>query len=276
MTAAARCLLYRTAIQTGLRSDELRGLTRGSFELAVVPAFVKVASGQTKNRQTAHQYLDADLVRDLVAYMATKTPQASVFTMPAETDVADMLRADLADARKLWLSEVRRDAQELAKREQSDFLKPQSDRKEVLDFHALRHTCGAWLAIQGVQAKVIQSVMRHSTITLTLDTYGHLIEGAEAAAVNQAASMTAMPEMLRATGTGGELANNVLTNVVRSGCVVGAPGCEEGTETDLLGKQKNPGKTRVKCESVRLNATSCDSTPARTRTLDPLIKSQLL
>lgn len=129
-----------------------------------------------------------------------------------------MLQADVEAARALWLAEVKRDPDERARREASDFLKPTSDAGEQLDFHALRHTCGAWLAIRGVQPKVIQSVMRHSTITLTLDTYGHLVEGAEAAAISQTAGLLAVPELLRATGTGGELANNVLTNAVRGGC----------------------------------------------------------
>jgi len=43
------------------------------------------------------------------------------------------------------------------------------------DFHALRHTCGEWLALAGVHPKVIQEVMRHYTITLTMDAYGHLL-----------------------------------------------------------------------------------------------------
>jgi len=59
------------------------------------------------------------------------------------------------------------------------------------------------VALRGVQPKVIQSVTRHSTITLTLDTYGHLIQGAEAAAVASTADMTSVGEVLAATGTDG-------------------------------------------------------------------------
>jgi len=54
---------------------------------------------------------------------------------------------------------------------------------EELDFHALRHTCGAWLAMAGVHPKVVRTVMRHSTITLTMDTYGQLFPGDESQAV---------------------------------------------------------------------------------------------
>lgn len=65
------------------------------------------------------------------------------------------------------------------KKAAADFLLPANALGHELDFHSLRHTCGAWLAIAGVNVKVIQSVMRHSSITLTLDTYGHLMPGAE-------------------------------------------------------------------------------------------------
>mgnify|MGYP001189857417 CR=1 FL=1 len=58
--------------------------------------------------------------------------------------------------------------------ELSDFLLPKSHDGAVMDFHCLRHTCGAWLAITGTQPKVVQQVMRHASITTTMDTYGHL------------------------------------------------------------------------------------------------------
>ena len=35
----------------------------------------------------------------------------------------------------------------------------------------------------GAHPKVVQTVMRHSSITLTMDTYGHLFPGQEADAV---------------------------------------------------------------------------------------------
>lgn len=38
--------------------------------------------------------------------------------------------------------------------------------------------------LSGVNVKIVQVVMRHSTIKLTLDTYGHLLPGQEAEAVH--------------------------------------------------------------------------------------------
>jgi hypothetical protein len=60
--------------------------------------------------------------------------------------------------------------------------------------HVLRR-CGAWLVLASVSLNVVQKVMRHSTITLTIDTYGHMLPGAEADAVDNLAEFFALPEI---------------------------------------------------------------------------------
>jgi integrase len=42
-------------------------------------------------------------------------------------------------------------------------------------FHDLRHTAATLLLSQGVHVKLVSEMLGHSTITLTLDTYSHLI-----------------------------------------------------------------------------------------------------
>ena len=49
--------------------------------------------------------------------------------------------------------------------------------------------------LAGASLNVVQSVMRHSTITLTIDTYGHMMPGAEAAAVDGLAGFFSTPEL---------------------------------------------------------------------------------
>ena len=46
-------------------------------------------------------------------------------------------------------------------------------------FHALRHFYASWLINQGFKPKHIQTLMGHSSITLTFDTYGHLFPSEE-------------------------------------------------------------------------------------------------
>ena len=41
--------------------------------------------------------------------------------------------------------------------------------------HDLRHTCATLLLAQGVHPKVVQEILGHSQITLTLDTYSTVL-----------------------------------------------------------------------------------------------------
>jgi integrase len=43
-------------------------------------------------------------------------------------------------------------------------------------FHDLRRSAASILIAQGVHPKAIQELLRHSSIQLTMDTYGHLFE----------------------------------------------------------------------------------------------------
>jgi len=51
-------------------------------------------------------------------------------------------------------------------------------------FHDLRHACASLLLAQGVPARVVMETLGHSEISLTLNTYSHVLPalGREAAA----------------------------------------------------------------------------------------------
>jgi integrase len=42
--------------------------------------------------------------------------------------------------------------------------------------HRFRHSFGSNLIRAGVNIKIVQTLMRHESITLTLDTYGHILD----------------------------------------------------------------------------------------------------
>ena len=44
-------------------------------------------------------------------------------------------------------------------------------------FHDLRHTCATLLLSRGVHAKLVQELLGHATIAVTLDTYSHVLPG---------------------------------------------------------------------------------------------------
>ena len=140
----------------------------------------------------------AHLLRD---HVATKAHGAPVFAMPHKCSVSRRFHTDLADAHKAWLNAARGADQRLC-RDQSDFLLQRNHDGETADFHSLRHSCGAWLAMNGAHAKTVQTIMRHSSITLTMDTYGHLFPGQDADAVAKMPSLFGDDvQALKATGT---------------------------------------------------------------------------
>lgn len=57
------------------------------------------------------------------------------------------------------------------------------DSGRYADFHSLRHSTGSLLAAAGVHPRVIQSIMRHSDINLTMSRYTHIFREQEAEAV---------------------------------------------------------------------------------------------
>ena len=191
-----RLLLYQLAIQTGLRANEIHGLTRGKLVLSDKAPHVLCKPAGRKNKKPAKQYIDTQLASELKLHISTKHPKASVFGMGSKEELSRTLEADLSLARSLWVRSLR--GEEKLEAESSDFLNRENHEGEVLVFHSLRHTCGAWLARQGEHPKTIQAVMRHGTITLTMDAYGHLFPGQAEDAVGRIASV--MGEKAAKTG----------------------------------------------------------------------------
>ena len=184
MSGLERALLYSLAIQTGFRSGECRSLTRGSLFLTGSKPYVMADAKDTKNGKRAKQYIQRELAIELLNVTRSMLAGASVFAMPHESTVVDMVREDLHRARLAWLNTFA-DPQQKQEAANGDFLSALDSEGKCIDFHALRHTCGTWLAQAGVDIKTVQSIMRHSTIVLTMDRYGHLYDGAEADAVGK-------------------------------------------------------------------------------------------
>ena len=44
-----------------------------------------------------------------------------------------------------------------------------------LRFHDLRHSCASLLVAQGVHPRIVMEILGHSTITLTMNTYSHVL-----------------------------------------------------------------------------------------------------
>lgn len=148
MTGADRAMLYRVAVNTGFRASELASLTPESLGLDNGRPMVTVEAGYSKHRAQDVQPIRPDLASILRVWLADKQPGERVFALRTDK-AAKMMRADLAAA-------------EIPYRDSAGL---------VADFHSLRHSAGTWLKDARVHPKVIQTFMRHSRITLTMDRY---------------------------------------------------------------------------------------------------------
>lgn len=160
MPGAERSLLYRLCLETGLRRNEVITLERRALNLEVTPSTIWVQSQYAKNRKDAYLPLREETAAALRQHVAKMLPGARVFGMAANHRTADMLREDLAAAKVEAENEDGR-----------------------LDFHSLRHSMVTRLARSGVHPKVAQTLARHSTISLTLDCYTHVMQDEQVRAV---------------------------------------------------------------------------------------------
>jgi len=69
---------------------------------------------------------------------------------------------------------------------QRQFLKMQGEAGlPHMRVHDLRHTAATLLLAAGVHVKVVAEMLGHSTVKMTLDTYGHAVPGLTEAAANR-------------------------------------------------------------------------------------------
>ncbi len=181
MTGHERALLYRLCIETGLRRNEVRSLRVSSFTLEGDAPLLRLSASASKRRKDDVILLRPSLARALEPFLRGRKAWESAFHIPKGWRSALMISADLATAK------ITRDAEE---------------GTDVLDFHSLRHTFVSLLNRARVGAKVMQSLARHSTPTLTLGVYSHLAGDEDRRALDLLPDFTTTPA-LAATGTMG-------------------------------------------------------------------------
>lgn len=194
MEGPERALLYQLALESGLRSGELRSLQVRSFDLEIGTVVVKAA--YSKHRRDDELPLKPDTVEELKVFFAGKLPMARAFNMPPENQVVKMLRANLVGANIPYVDESGRYA----------------------DFHSLRHTTGSFLAACGVHPKVAQVIMRHSKIDLTMSRYTHVFKGQESEAVAGLPDLSLPSSKQKAAATGTEGAEKNLASCLALCC----------------------------------------------------------
>jgi Phage integrase family len=249
MPSQERHWLYRIALETALRSSELRALVRANFELDGEEPLVWLAGDNTKNNKPAELPLRAETVESLRGYLAGKHPDARAFpNMPPVYDVAHMLREDLIAAGV-------------------DF---ENDAGRV-DFHSLRGTCLSWLADAGTPFKVLQDFARHSTPTLTMNIYARTLRGSFAGAAARLPDLSSTGfAAVRATGTDDMAASKTTPRTTPNGSQKRAIACntlngKSGSVTHPVTCQKgckNRGMRRTELQEKDSHQSDSNRRPA--------------
>ena len=150
------------AVESGLRRGELRSLTVASVDLKGLRIFVKGGpDGATKNKDEATQYITPETGELLREYIKGKMPNVPL-SPTIHHRSGKMVRQDCEAAGI-----------------------EAENHKGKLGLHSLRHTCGSYLLAHGVHPKEVQEIMRHKDYGLTMNRYGHSLDGYKRQAVNK-------------------------------------------------------------------------------------------
>jgi integrase len=166
LTRDERTLLYRFAFETGIRPGEIRQLRVGAFQLDAERPTVTAAAATNKRRKIHIQVLRPEMAAELKQRFASKMAAAIAFKMGSEYHQSEMLRDDLADARKAWISEAP-EGPARDERIKSDFLATVNHAGERAVFYSCRHAHGTALAEVGVPEKDIALSMHHASRATT-------------------------------------------------------------------------------------------------------------
>ncbi len=163
--------LFLCAVRTGLRQSELIGLHQGDIDFK--GGFIEVRRAVVRGRLTdtkSHKIRRVDhtpqLAHVLQKHFETRRLESAMQGEKAEHEEPEW--AFQTPSRTRWDESYLRKAFHRC-------LKQAGIRQ--VRFHDLRHTYASQLIRKGANPKYIQEQMGHSSIQVTMDTYGHLFGG---------------------------------------------------------------------------------------------------
>jgi integrase len=155
--------LYVLAVTTGMRSGELLGLRWEDVDLEAGTLQVRrtIFNGRVEAPKTAK------------GRRSIKLSQVSVAALRQHPKVSEWVFCNGA-SRPVSVHNLHNRS-----------WKPLLKRAGLPDirFHDLRHTCATLLLTKGVHPKIVQEMLGHSSISITLDTYSHVLPNLQGEAV---------------------------------------------------------------------------------------------
>ena len=176
--------LFLTAVRAGLRRGELVALRIGDLNFGkdendpnryifVQHNYVRREHTSTKSKKARRVDMSKDLRRALIELRDKRLLEAF---LKGKNDISDELVFPSPDGGIL-------DPDNLYHRYFLPVLAKAGIRK--IRLHDLRHTCGSLLIHAGAPIVYVKEQMGHSSIQVTVDTYGHLIPGANTSFVDR-------------------------------------------------------------------------------------------
>ena len=214
-----RRLLYEVAFTSGLRAGELRALSVA--DLDVERGGLRLHAEWTKNRKAGFQPLPAALVERLKVFAASGQPKALCARFYARRDA----RAEgVAEEPLLFVPS------HAGREMEKDLKKAEVPKKAFggkIDFHACRVAYISFVVEAGANVKEAQSLARHVTPGLTLNTYARAREE----------RLTSLTESVgELVGIGADYAHS------RTLAAAGAEGLDvSAVDAKTLGEKRNGG-----------------------------------
>ena len=232
--AGPRRLVYRLALSTGLRKNEIRSLAWADLDL-------ENGIGKVRNTKVGRSE-DFNIMPDLVAELSAARPMLVGTNARKVFDFVPTHRTFRRDLARAGIAE-------------------RDERGQVIDFHALRGTLGTRLAAAGVAPQVAKGIMRHSDYRTTVKHYHHLTLHDQRQALEMA---LARAPRLAAEGTSGgflEVAEVGTPSGTSSGTSRGAKRINSvrgGASAESAGPRADQLQTLSLREFVRALASRCE------------------
>lgn len=176
--------LYVTAMLSGLRRGEIFGLKWSDVDLErrilhVRREMLMIKTGEGRPRRPVlSDELKSDTSHRTVAMSETLTRALLTHKEEQEEEKRVLGSRYMDEGLVFCRPDGGRYHLESISRTQFNKLQEQAGVPRIR-FHDLRHTHASWMLANGVHPKVVSERLGHSSITITMDTYSHVIPGVD-------------------------------------------------------------------------------------------------
>ena len=175
--------LFFTALMTGMRRSELLGLRWSDVNLTLAELSVNRAMHRLQKHEVIYRTPKSEKSRRVIA-LSPATCKVLRDHWESQTALRKRFSMLVRDSDLVF--------SELDGRPYIPHTVSQAWRRIVrrlglkgVRFHDLRHTCASMLLQQGVHPKIVQERLGHSSISITLDLYSHVVPGLQHAAADK-------------------------------------------------------------------------------------------